>query len=114
MNRKRLISALRTVSVLANKITQPIKVSLEADKITITSQDMDRGEGVETLEAEFTGDPMDIGFNSVYLQDVLNHLDTEIVEFHLDTPLSPAIAFPEPRKDNEELLMLVMPIKLRD
>ena len=114
INREQLISALRTVSVLANKITQQVKISLEKSKVTIASQDMDRGEGLETIEAEYTGDPMEIGFNSVYLLDVLNHLDSENVEFLLDTSVSPALVFPENQKEDEDILMLVMPIKLRE
>lgn len=114
INREQLISALRTVSVLANKITQQVKISIENNKVTIASQDMDRGEGLETIEAEYSGEPMEVGFNSVYLLDVLSHLDSENVEFRLDTSVSPVLAFPENQKENEDILMLVMPIKLRE
>jgi len=114
VNREKFILSLRTVSVLANKITQQIKVNLEPDKITITSEDMDRGEGIEIVEAEYTGEPMEIGFNSNYLLDVLKHLDTEDIIFTFNTSVSAALVFPITQEKDEDILMLVMPIKLKD
>ncbi len=114
INREQLITALRTISVVANKITQQIKIYIEQDKVTVTSRDMDRGEGIETIEAEYTGDPLDIGFNSAYLLDVLRHIDTENVIIRLDTAVSATLVFPMKQEKDEDLLMLVMPIKLRE
>jgi len=114
INREKFISSLRTVSVLANKITQQIKIDIEPDKVTITSEDMDLGEGIEIVEAEYTGEPMEIGFNSNYLLEVLSHLDTEDVIFTFDTSVSAALVFPMIQEEDENLLMLVMPIKLKE
>jgi len=114
IKRDEFISALRTVSVLANKITQQIKIKLEPSKITIASQDMDRGEGIETIDAEYSGEPIEIGFNSSYVLDILQHIDTEEVSFHFGESTGAALAFPSAQKEKEDILMLVMPIKLRD
>ena len=114
IKRDQFVTSLRTVSVLANKITQQVRISLEPDKITISSQDIDRGEGFETIEADYTGEPMEIGFNSAYLLEVLRHVDTEDVIFRFNTDTSPTLVFPAEQEKNEDLLMLVMPIKLRE
>lgn len=114
LNRAELVSSLRTVSVLANKITQQVKLQISSNKVVITSQDMDRGEGHETIECDYNGEDMEIGFNSAYIVDVLKHIDTENVEFKLDTSTSATLIFPEKQNENEDLLTLVMPIKLRD
>ncbi|MCP4723888.1 MAG: DNA polymerase III subunit beta [bacterium] len=114
VNREQVISALRTVSVLANKITQQVRLKIASNNLTISSQDMDRGEGFESLEAEYSGENIEIGFNSNYLIEILKHIDTENVLFHFDSSTSAALLFPENQLENEDLLMLVMPIKLRD
>ncbi len=109
-----MMSALRTVSVLANKITQQVRLKIESDSVIITSQDMDRGEGIETLQVEYSGEPIEIGFNSAYLLDILKHVDTENILFKFDMPTSATLIFPEQQAEGEDILMLVMPIKLRD
>ncbi len=114
IKRDDFISGLRTISVLANKITQQIKINIEPSKITLISQDMDRGEGEETIDAEFKGSPMEVGYNSGYMLDVLRHVDTEDVIFKFGTPTSATLAFPAAQAEAEDMLMLVMPIKLRD
>jgi DNA polymerase-3 subunit beta len=113
-NREQMITALRTVSVVANKITQQVKISIDKDKITVKSEDMDRGEGIETIEAEYTGEPLDIGFNSAYVLDVLRHIDTENVQLKFDSAVSASLVFPMEQEKDEDVLMLVMPIKLRE
>ncbi|MFC1557349.1 DNA polymerase III subunit beta, partial [candidate division KSB1 bacterium] len=114
IKREEFISALRTISVLANRITQQIKIQLKPNGITLVSQDMDRGEGEETVGAEYTGEEMEIGFNSNYLLDILRHIDTDEVVFRFGSPTSASLAFPNDQEENEDILMLVMPIKLRD
>jgi len=114
VNRNEFMTALRTISVLANKITQQIKINLESKSITMVSQDMDRGEGEETISGDFSGSPMEIGFNSAYLLDILRNIDTDEVVFKFGSSTNAALAFPSEQSENENILMLVMPIKLRD
>jgi len=114
INREEFMAGLRTISILANKTTQQIKIKLQPSSIILTSQDMDRGEGEETIDAEYTGDSMEIGFNSTYLQEVLKHIDTDEAIFKFGSSTSAALAFPASQVENEDILTLVMPIKLRD
>jgi DNA polymerase-3 subunit beta len=112
INREQFSSSLRAASVVAHHINQQVKLSLQPDKITIFAQDMDLGEGIETVEAEYTGDPLEIGFSAVYLLAVLNHIDTEHVRLRFDTPVSATLVFPMTQNEGEDILMLIMPIKL--
>ncbi|MFC1477645.1 DNA polymerase III subunit beta [candidate division KSB1 bacterium] len=114
VKREEFTSALRTISVLANKITQQIRLSIEPGKMTLVSQDMDRGEGEEKLDVDYAGSAIEVGFNSGYLIDILRHIDTDDVEFVFGGSTSAALAFPVEQRENEDILMLVMPIKLRD
>ena len=55
---------------------------------------------------------MEIGFNSSYIIDILSHIDTEEVIFKLSTPTRASIVQPFVQRENEDLLMLVMPVRL--
>jgi DNA polymerase-3 subunit beta len=55
---------------------------------------------------------MDIGFNTTYVNDVLNHVDDESVVFKLHSPTKACIIEPETVKETEELMLLLMPVRL--
>ena len=108
-------SSIRRVSIFANKVTQQIKLKLTEKAVEISSEDVDYGkEGVETIPAEYDGEEMTIGYNSGYILDILEHIDTEKVILNFDTPTSAGLVFPTEQNENESILMLVMPIKLSD
>lgn len=55
---------------------------------------------------------MEIGFNSTYVTDVLSHIDTDEVTFQFSSSTRAAIVCPVTQRDGEQLLMLVMPVRL--
>jgi DNA polymerase-3 subunit beta len=55
---------------------------------------------------------MDIGFNTAYVNDILNHVDDESVVFKLHSPTKACIIEPETVKETEELMLLLMPVRL--
>jgi DNA polymerase-3 subunit beta len=55
---------------------------------------------------------MDIGFNSSYVIDVLSHIDPERVQFLFSSPSRASIVKPETQEEGEDLLMLIMPVRL--
>ena len=58
---------------------------------------------------------MDIGFNSAYVNDVISHLAGEDeITFRLHSPTKAVIIEPVKNRDNEELMMLLMPVRLNN
>ena len=115
VNRELLYGCLRRVSIFANTLTHQVRFSLKPDRMEVTSQDFDTGgEAREILPVQYDGEEMDIGFNAVYVMEVLRHLDTEEVIFLLDTPTTAGIILPSKQKEKEDLLMLLMPVRLED
>jgi DNA polymerase-3 subunit beta len=55
---------------------------------------------------------MDIGYNAAYVLDVLKQIDTNEVKFELGTPTSAGIVRPTEQEKDEDLLMLIMPVRL--
>ncbi|GBD94113.1 DNA polymerase III subunit beta [bacterium BMS3Abin05] len=113
LNRDLFYSSLKRVSIFSNLLTKQVRLSLKSDKVELFSQDLDvGGEGMEVLPAEYNGEEMDIGYNAQYVMETIRHIDTEEVMFMLDMPTSAGIVFPTEQQKNEELLMLVMPVRL--
>jgi DNA polymerase-3 subunit beta len=79
----------------------------------LSAQDIDfGGEATETLPCEYNGDALEIGFNAVYLSDILSHLDTDRVMLKFSTPTRAGIVIPAEESQHESTLMLIMPVRL--
>jgi len=61
---------------------------------------------------EYQAEPMEIGFNSVYLTEVLSNVDSEDVVFEFSSPNRAGVVTPASQKEGEDMLMLIMPVML--
>ncbi len=68
----------------------------------------------EILDVEYSGDDLTIGFNAEYLREIVRNIDTQKVIMKLKTPVSASLVIPENQEENEDLIMLLMPIRLSD
>jgi DNA polymerase-3 subunit beta len=113
INRDQVIASLRRVSLYASMTTHQVKLELGANSLKLSAQDVDfGGEATETLPCEYSGDALEIGFNAVYLNDILAHLDTERVMFKLSTPTRAGVIVPAEESPHESTVMLIMPVRL--
>lgn len=113
VKRSDLNAAVRRMLLFATSTFHQSRIVLSTDKLEISAEDIDKGSsGKETIYCEFSGEPMSIGFNTAFLNEVLNHLDSETVHFKLNSPTKAVIVLPEEQKENEDLFMLLMPVRL--
>ena len=90
-----------------------MKFDIAKSSLTISAQDADfGGDAKETIECEYQGDKLEIGFNSTYVVDMLTHIDAENVMFKFSLPTRAGIVSPEPMGKDEDITMLVMPVRL--
>ncbi|MCX7725842.1 MAG: DNA polymerase III subunit beta, partial [Chitinispirillaceae bacterium] len=116
INKNLLYSALRRVSVLANQNTHLIKCMFSSNKVSIVVFNRDiGGEATEEIPITYEGDDHLIGFNSVYLMEILDIIKTENIRMEMNTQISATLIFPFP-KENEKLesedIFLVMPLRI--
>jgi len=113
VDKNQLLASVRRTSLYASSTTHQVRFSLKKGGITISAEDIDFGsEARETLTCDFTSEPMEIGFNSAYIVDILSHIDTDEVMFKLSSPTRASIIHPITQREGENLLMLVMPVRL--
>ena len=112
-----LLSAIRRVSIYANQSTHQLRFSLSNRSLVLSAEDMDyANEARETLNCNYDGEDMDIGFNSKFLHEMLNNLGSTEVLFEMSQPNRAGLVKPvnDEEKSNEDILMLIMPLMLND
>ncbi len=65
--------AVKRVSILSNSLTHQVKFGLKNGTLTLSTTNADvGGEGKESLECDYNGDTLELGYNAVYVNDILN------------------------------------------
>ncbi|MBX2905433.1 MAG: DNA polymerase III subunit beta [Taibaiella sp.] len=111
INRADFASALRRVNIFANKTTNQVLLDINGNSLAISAQDIDFSyEGKETLTCNYSGEDMKIAFNAKLMVEIVNNLDGEEVMLELSTPSRAGIFRAGEKQENEDLLMLLMPL----
>ena len=115
VHRLQLIGALRRVSIFSSQASSLIKLRMEGNRIVVSAQDIDFSTSAEEmLVCQYAGTPMSIGFKSTFLIDILNNISAEEVFIELADPSRAGVIIPVEQEENEDLLMLLMPMMLND
>lgn len=114
INRSSFLQAIRRVSIFANKTTHQVRLRIAGSELTVNAEDLDfANEASERLNCSYTGEDMEIGFNSRFLIDMLNNLNCMEISLEMSAPNRAGIIRPvDGGDDGEDLLMLVMPVML--
>ncbi len=115
IDRQTLIGALRRVSIFSSQSSSLIKLRLQENEMIISAQDIDFSTSAEERQVcQYSDAPMSIGFKSTFLLDILNNISSEQVIVELADPSRAGVIFPIEQEENENLLMLLMPMMLND
>ena len=115
IDRAAFMSALKRVSVFSSAASSLIKLRLDMNTIQISGQDIDFSTSAEeTLMCQYEGNPMSIGFKSTFLIDILNNMASQEVVLELADPSRAGVIVPVEQNEEEDLLMLLMPMMLND
>jgi DNA polymerase-3 subunit beta len=113
IDRLQFLSSIKRVSIFANKTTHQIKLRLAGSELALSAEDIDfANEANERLTCNYSGEDMEIGFNSRFLMEMLNNLDTTEVRLEMSEPSRAGLLMPAVSNENEDILMLVMPVML--
>ncbi|MBQ8674157.1 MAG: DNA polymerase III subunit beta [Bacteroides sp.] len=115
IDRQQLLGALRRVSIFSSQASSLIKLRLQGNQITVSAQDIDFSTSAEeTQNCQYTGNAMSIGFKSTFLIDILNNISAQEITIELADPSRAGVIIPVDQEENEDLLMLLMPMMLND
>ena len=115
IDRQECINTLRRISVFASQATNQVKFELDKDQLTISAADVDYSiSGTEKIACSYDSVPMQIGFRANFLIEILNTMPSDEVEFRMAESFRAALIVPVSNNENEDLLMLIMPMQLAD
>lgn len=115
INRLDFLSSLKRIAIYANKTTHQVRLKINGNQLHISAEDLDySNEANEQLPCEHEGTDIEIGFNARFLVEMLNNMDADEVVMKLSAPNRAGLIVPKDKNDNEEVLMLVMPVMLNN
>ena len=114
INRNLFLTSLKRVAIFSNKTTNQVRLKLVGNSLTISAEDIDfANKAEERLPCDYNGTDLQIGFNSRFLIEMLNNLQSEEITLEMSEPNRAGIIKPvDGLEDGEEILMLVMPVML--
>lgn len=113
INRLEFLSSVKRISIYSNKTTHQIRLKLTENRLTLSAEDLDySNEANEALACEFNGTDMEIGFNAKLVSELLSNLSAKFVDIKLSEPNKAGLIIPSDQDENEDILLLVMPVML--
>ena len=115
IDRKSLLGALRRVLPFASDSSQLIRFHLDNGHMELNAEDIDFATSAkENITCEYGGQPMSIGFKGSSMVEILNNLEGDEIQIQLADPSRAGVIIPIEQPENEDVLMLIMPMLLND
>lgn len=114
IDRLQFLNTLKRVSVFANQASNLVKLQLSGNQVVVSAQDIDFSiSAYERINCQYEGDEMEIGFKSSFLIEILTNLFSSDIVMELSDPSRAGIILPlDKENDNEDVLMLLMPMMI--
>ena len=115
VDRLSLFNAMRRVALFASMASGLVKLDITAENIHLSAQDVDYSVSAEeNVMCQYDGADMTIGFKAPFMVEVLGNLKSDEVVLKLSDPTRPGILTPMQQKEDEDILMLLMPMQTFD
>ena len=108
------LSSIKRVSIFSNQSTHQVRFKISGKELLLSAEDLDfSNEAKERLTCQYEGEDIEIGFNSKFILEMLNNIDSNEVCLEMSAPNRAGLLLPLDKDNtNEDLLMLVMPVML--
>jgi DNA polymerase-3 subunit beta len=115
IDRYELLSSVKRISIYSNKTTHQVRLRITGSELQISAEDLDfSNEASERLTCQYDGEDMEIGFNAKFLTEMLSNIDSDEITLELSTPNRAGLLMPSTNDEEENVLMLVMPVMLNN
>lgn len=115
IDRNGLMAALRRVQPFANDSSNLIRFHVEGTTLQLDAEDYDFSKtATERMTCEYNGQPMSIGFKGSSFIEILNNFTCPEVVIQLADPSRAGLVLPSEQPENQDVLMLMMPMLIND
>ena len=114
VDRIELVNGIKRVAVCSNPTTNLIRMDIADNRINLTAQDIDFSVSAnETISCSYDGQPIEIGFKSTFLVEILSNMETPTVVIELADSTRAGVFKPVyDDKQTFSSLMLLMPMMI--
>ena len=109
VKKEEILYSMRKMIILTNESYRGVKITLENNKMEFVSINPDLGDVRDVIDVEYNNERLELGFNSKYFMDVLQAMESEIIEIGFIDNSSPCLFY---GKDDIGFLGLVMPMRI--
>ena len=106
---KNAIDRVSAVAANEESKSKAIKFCIENNLLSLSVESQSKGSANEMIDVNYSGDKVDIGFNSKYIIDICNEIDGDEISISLSDSISPAIILD---KTDENLFFVLMPMRI--
>lgn len=115
IKREEILGSIKRVSIFSNKTTHQVQLKITGLNLKITAEDIDySNKAEETFNCQYTGDDIEIGFNSRFFAEILTNLQSNKITLNMSLPDKAGVIIPEQNNENEHILMLLMPVLINE
>ena len=115
VDRLGLLAALRRVQPFANDSSNLIRFHVEGGTLQLDAEDYDFSKtATERMSCQYDGQPMSIGFKGSSFIEILSNFDCPDVLIQLADPSRAGLVLPSEQPENQDVLMLMMPMLIND
>ena len=109
-NREKLLNALSQMKPISEAPSYQCRFTLENNELLITAQSTGQASrGSAKIPADYNGEKMEIGFNILYMLDILKALTSNHVKLSMNDSNKPIVVHD---LDDADFIALVMPMKI--
>jgi DNA polymerase III subunit beta len=106
---KEFAAAVDRVSTISTEKSRAVKLAIERGNLTLSATSPENGTASEEIEARYSAQPLEIGFNSRYLLDIADQIEGEGARFAISDAASPTLVRDS---DDEHALYVLMPMRV--
>ncbi|MBE6265775.1 MAG: DNA polymerase III subunit beta [Prevotella ruminicola] len=115
VDRLGLLSALRRVQPFANDSSNLVRFHVEGSTLQLDAEDYDFSKtATERMTCDYNGSPLSIGFKGNAFIEVLSNIECQDVLIQLADSSRAGLVLPSEQPENQEIVMLMMPMLLNN
>jgi DNA polymerase-3 subunit beta len=109
IDRSKFLESLKRTNLFSEDTFNAIQLTVEDQKLILSSQNMDFGNAKDEMSINYTGDPLDLGFNCRYFIDTLQVMRSDTIKAYVNSDQSPCLI----EGDNDQgFISIIMPMKI--
>jgi DNA polymerase-3 subunit beta len=103
------LESLKRTNLFTEDTFNAIQLSIDDNKLILSSHNMDYGNAKDEMEIKYTGEALELGFNCRYFIDTLQVMRSDMIKAYVNSDQSPCLIEGD---DDPGFISIIMPMKI--